>query len=112
MDDHDDPPDDDRCGRCTESISPDLDRCPICGYRPAGHSPLLTQLGEVGFALLFLSAVVVFAIGVGGALLDVPVGPFDTLAIITPYIAGFSGFFVYYLHKKRQRTPTDDQVFD
>jgi hypothetical protein len=99
------------CGRCEEPISTDVDLCPICGYRPAGWNPRLTRVGEVAFALLLLAAVSTFAVGVAGAVLDVPVGPFSELAIVTPYLSGFSGFFVYYLHEKRQRTPTDDRVF-
>jgi hypothetical protein len=87
-------------------------RCPICGYRPAGYSPRLTLLWEVGAVALLLAAVATFAIGVGGALLDVPVGAFSQLAIVTPYMTGFSGFFTYYFHQKRQLTPTDDQVFE
>jgi hypothetical protein len=99
------------CGRCAEQISTDVQRCPLCGYQPAGRSALLTWIGEVAFGLLFLAAVATFAVGVGGAVLAVPVGPFSQLAIISPYLTGFSGFFVYYLHRKRQRTPTDDRVF-
>jgi hypothetical protein len=101
----------DRCGCCEEPVPTDVKRCPICGYRPAGHSPRLTLLWEVGAVALLLAAVATFAIGVGGAVLDVPVGAFSQLAIVTPYLAGFSGFFTYYLHRKRQLTPTDDQVF-
>lgn len=99
------------CGCCEEPIPEDAPRCPICGYRPAGHSPRLTLLGELGFAALLIAAVAVFCIGVGGAVLGVPVAPFDQLAIVTPYIAGFSGFFTYYLHQKRRLTPVDDRVF-
>jgi len=101
----------DPCGRCEESVPTGVTRCPICGYRPAGTSPRLTLLGELGFAALLITAVAVFCIGVGGAILDVPVGPFNQLAIITPYVTGFSGFFTYYLHQKRRLTPVDDQVF-
>jgi len=36
----------------------------------------------------------------------VSVGAFDQLAIVTPYIAGFSGLFTYYRHQKRRLTPT------
>ncbi|AXG07822.1 hypothetical protein DU500_16075 [Haloplanus rubicundus] len=102
----------DRCGCCEEPVPTGVKRCPICGYRPAGHSPRLTLLWEVGAATLLLAAVVTFAVGVGGAVFDVPVGAFDQLAIVTPYMAGFSGFFTYYLHEKRRLTPTDDQVFE
>jgi hypothetical protein len=99
------------CGRCEEAIPTAVDRCPLCGYHPAGHSPRLILLWEAGAATLLLAAVATFAIGVGGAVLDVSVGAFDQLTIVTPYIAGFSGFFTYYFHQKRRLTPTDDQVF-
>lgn len=99
------------CGCCAEPVATDVERCPICGYRPAGYSPRLTLLWEVGAAALLLVAVATFAIGVGGAVLDVPVGAFSQLAIVTPYVSGFSGFFAYYHHQKRQLTPADDRVF-
>jgi hypothetical protein len=60
---------------------------------------------------LLVAAITVFSIGVGGTVLDVPVGAFSQLAIVTPYVGGFSGFFTYYLHQKRRLTPTDHQVF-
>jgi len=88
-------------------VPAEVKRCPICGYRPADQSPRLTLLWEVGAATLLLAAVATFAIGVGGAILDVPVGAFSQLAIVTPYIAGFSGFFTYYRHQKRRLTPTE-----
>ena len=100
-----------RCGCCEEPIPTGRKRCPICGYQPAGYDRRLTLLGELGFAALLVAAITVFSIGVGGAVLDVPVGAFSQLAIVTPYMGGFSGFFTYYLHQKRRLTPTDDQVF-
>jgi len=100
------------CRGCCEDPATEVARCPICGYRPVGHSPRLTLLWEVGATTLLLGAVATFAIGVGGAALDVPVGAFDQLAIVTPYMTGFSGFFTYSLHRKRRLMPTDDQVFE
>lgn len=99
------------CGCCDDPVPVDATRCPICGYRPAGYSQRLTLLGELGFAALLIASVAVFCIGVGGAVFGVPVEPFDQLAIITPYMSGFSGFFTDYLHQKRRLTPADDQVF-
>ena len=101
-----------QCGCCEEPIPTGRKRCPICGYQPAGYDRRLTLLGELGFAALLVAAIAVFSIGVGGAVLDVPVGTFSQLTIVTPYMSGFSGFFTYYLHRKRHLTPTDDRVFD
>jgi hypothetical protein len=95
------------CGRCEVEIPADTDRCPICGYRPAGRHPLATRLGEAAFLAVCLVSVVVFAVGVGDFGPDV----LGRIAIVTPYTAGISGFFAYYLHRKRRATATDGDVF-
>lgn len=95
------------CGRCEVEIPADSDRCPVCGYQPAGRNPLAMRLGEYLFLTVCLASVGVFVVGVGGF------GPavLGRVAIVTPYTAGVSGFFVYYLHRKRHTSATDDDVF-
>ena len=109
--DADDPPTA-PCDKCEMSIPTDADRCPVCGYRPAGYSPLLLRVGEAFFTL---TAVVSLAIFVAGAARVAPGLPTDAVsqaAIVTPYTTGVSGFFVYYLRGKRQTKPTDSDAFD
>jgi len=95
------------CSRCEMEIPADSDRCPICGYQPAGRNPIAIRLGEYAFLAACLASVVVFVVGVGGF------GPsvLGRMAIVTPYTTGISGFFAYYLHRKRRMSPTDDDVF-
>jgi hypothetical protein len=95
------------CGRCEVEIAADSFRCPVGGYQPAGRKPLAMRLGEYLFLTVCLASVGVFVVGIGG------LGPavLGRVAIVTPYTAGISGFFVYYLHRKRRTSATDDDVF-
>jgi hypothetical protein len=112
-------PDDDAptapCDKCEMSIPADVDRCPVCGYRPAGYNPTLLRVGEACFALAAVVSVVIFLTGVTGIVPDPPVlpaGAFSKMAIIMPYTTGISGFFAYYIHGKRRTKPTDSSAFD
>jgi len=64
----------------------------------------------VCIAVVAVSALA-FAGGVAASVLDLPVGDLTRIAIVTPYTAGISGFFAYYLHRKRRATPTDEDTF-
>lgn len=110
MTDLDERPETIPCDRCEEPIPTDVDRCPICGYQPAGRSEVAIRLGEYAFAATAVVSVLVFVVGVAGRALGLAVGPFARIAIVTPYTTGVSGFFAYYLHRKRRATPTDDGV--
>lgn len=101
-----------RCGRCAELIPTDAEECPVCGYRPASHHPPALRLGQYAFAAVFVGSLLVFGVGVASTVLEWHVDRLATLAIITPYTTGISGFFAYYLYRKRQATPTDDDVFE
>lgn len=103
------------CDKCEMSIATDVDRCPVCGYQPAGHSQRLLRVGEAVFALAAAVSLVIFVVGVTGIVPDPPVlpaGAFSKMAIIMPYTTGISGFFAYYIHGKRQTKPTDSGAFD
>jgi hypothetical protein len=97
------------CGRCGVEIATDIDRCPVCEYRPAGP-PLVMRLGESAFAAVCLLSLLVFAVGVTNAAPAFE-SVLTTAAIVTPYTTGISAFFAYYTHRKRRTTPTDDDVF-
>ena len=99
------------CGRCGETIPENADRCPLCGYRPGPRNPRVTRLAEYALVAVVVVSVSVFAVGVAGSALGIPVGALGRVAIVTPYTAGISGFFAYYLHRKRRATPTDDETF-
>jgi ribosomal protein L40E len=107
---HDDTPDTLPCSRCGESIPADAERCPLCGYQPGGRSKGAVRLGEYAFIAAAVVSAAVFVVGVAGSVLELPVGPLSRIAIVTPYTAGVSGFFAYYLHRKRDSTPTDDDT--
>lgn len=103
------------CDKCEESIPTDADRCPVCGYRPAGYSPELLRVGEAVFATAAVVSLVIFVTGVTGIVPEPPVlpaGAFSKMAIVMPYTTGISGFFAYYIHGKRQTKPTDSSAFD
>ena len=100
------------CDRCGMSIPTDADRCPVCGYRPAGYSPRAMRVGEVAFATAIVLSVLVFVAGVTRTAPGLPTDALARAAIVTPYTAGVSGFFLYYLRKKRRATPTDSDIFD
>jgi hypothetical protein len=100
------------CDKCEMSIPMDADRCPVCGYRPAGYSPRLLRVGEAFFALTALVSLVVFVAGVTRVAPGLPTDVLSQMAIVTPYTTGISGFFVYYLHGKRQTKPTDSSAFE
>jgi hypothetical protein len=99
------------CGRCEEPIPRDVERCPVCGYQPAGRSEVAIRLGEYAFAAVAVVSVLTFVGGVVGRAFGLSVGPLARLAIVTPYTTGVSAFFAYYLHRKRRATPTDDDTF-
>jgi ribosomal protein L37E len=98
------------CGRCGETIPTDVDRCPLCGYHPGPRNRRATRLAEYALVAVAVASVGVFLGGVAASALDLPVGDLTRVAIVTPYTAGVSGFFAYYLHRKRRATPTDDET--
>lgn len=100
------------CDKCELSIPRDADRCPICGYQPAGYDPRLVRVGEVFFTLTAIFSVFVFVAGVTRFAPGLPTDAVSQAAIVTPYTTGVSGFFVYYLHGKRRTKPTDSDAFD
>jgi len=106
----DDDPEGRPCGRCEEPIPADAAACPICGYRPAGHNRTATRIGAYAFGTACVASVVVFVAGVTGITPGVPAEVVARMAIVTPYTAGVSGFFAYYLARKYRATPTDDDV--
>jgi len=100
------------CDKCEMSIPVEADRCPVCGYRPAGYNPTLLRVGEVFFALAAVVSLVVFVAGVTRIAPGLPTGVLSQVAIVTPYTMGISGFFAYYIHGKRGTKPTDSSAFD
>ena len=100
------------CDKCEMSIPTDADRCPVCGYQPAGHNPTLLRVGEAFFALAAVVSLVIFVAGVTRTAPGLPTEAISQLAIVTPYTTGISGFFAYYIHGKRQTKPTDSSAFD
>jgi hypothetical protein len=112
MEDADDDRSTARCDRCEMPIPTDADRCPVCDYRPAGRNPLAMRVGEYFFETALVVSVLVFVGGVTGITPGFPAETVARMAIVTPYTAGISAFFSYYLHRKRRTTPTDDDVFD
>ncbi|MFA1610360.1 hypothetical protein [Halobellus rubicundus] len=99
------------CDRCEMSIPVDAAQCPVCGYRPGGYSPRLLRAGEVAFAVAIFGSILIFVGGVMRLSLGVPTDILAQVAVVTPYTAGISGFFLYYLRKKRRATPTDSRIF-
>jgi hypothetical protein len=104
------PDEQDPCGRCGETIPTDVDRCPLCGYRPGPRNRRAARVAEYALVAVVVASVVIFVGGVAASALDLPVGDLTRIAIVTPYTAGISGFFAYYLHRKRRATPTDDDT--
>jgi len=100
------------CDKCEMSISTDADRCPVCGYRPAGYNPTLLRAGEAFFALAAVVSLLVFVTGVTRTAPGLPAEVLSKVAIVTPYTAGISGFFAYYIHGKRDTKPTDSSAFE
>lgn len=100
------------CDKCEMSIPTDADRCPVCGYRPAGYSPRLLRVGEVCFALAAVVSLAVLVAGVTGISPGIPAQAISQIAVVTPYTMGISVFFAYYIHGKRQTKPTDSNAFD
>ena len=100
------------CDKCEMSIPTDADQCPVCGYQPAGRNQTLLRVGEALFALAAVTSVVVFVAGVAQIAPGLPTDAVSQAAIVTPYTAGISGFFAYYIHGKRSTKPTDSSAFD
>jgi hypothetical protein len=100
------------CDKCEMSIPTDADRCPVCGYRPAGSNPTLLRVGEALFATAAAVSLVVFVAGVTRTAPGLPTEAVSQAAIVTPYTAGISGFFAYYIHGKRRAKPTDSNAFE
>lgn len=100
------------CDKCEMAIPTDADRCPICGYQPAGYNPRLLRVGEVVFALVAVVSLLVFVAGVTRVAPGLPTDAVSKTAIVMPYTMGVSGFFAYYIHGKRQTKPTDSDAFD
>ena len=103
------------CDKCEESIPTDADRCPVCGYRPAGYSPELLRAGEAVFAIAATVSPALFVPGATGTVPQPPVlpaGASSKMAIVMPSTTGTSGFFAYYLPRHRQTKPTDSSAFD
>jgi hypothetical protein len=94
------------------SIPTDADRCPVCGYRPAGYSPTLLRVGEVVFALAAVVSLAILVAGITQVSPGLPTEMVSQLAVVTPYTTGVSGFFAYYIHGKRQTKPTDSNAFE
>ncbi|MFB6090851.1 MAG: hypothetical protein ABEJ97_07300 [Halobellus sp.] len=99
------------CDRCGMSIPTDATQCPVCGYRPGGYSPRLLRVGEVAFATVIVVSILVLVGGVTGTPIGLPADVLAQVAVVTPYTTGISGFFLYYLRKKRRATPTDSRIF-
>lgn len=100
-----------RCGRCGETIPADVERCPLCGYQPGPWNRRLARFAEYACIAAVVASVLILAGGVTASVLDLPVGDLTRIAIVTPYTGGITGFFAYYLHRKRQATPTDEETF-
>jgi hypothetical protein len=100
------------CDKCEMSIPTDADRCPVCGYRPAGYSPTLLRVGEVVFALAAVVSLAILVAGITQVSPGLPTEMVSQLAVVTPYTTGVSGFFAYYIHGKRQTKPTDSNAFE
>ncbi|RLM59652.1 hypothetical protein DVK02_02630 [Halobellus sp. Atlit-31R] len=100
------------CDRCDTPISTDAERCPVCGYQPAGYNPRLLRVGEVVFATTITVSVLVFVAGVTGIAAGLLAVDLSKAAIVTPYTAGISGFFLYYVRNKRRASPTDSEILD
>lgn len=98
------------CNRCEETIPADAERCPLCGYRPGPQNRRVARLAEYTLVAVVVASVLTFVGGVTASALGLPVGDLTRLAIVTPYTAGISGFFAYYLHRKRRATPVDDET--
>lgn len=97
------------CGKCDSLISVDADRCPECGYEPSSMGIVQGLLGLGAFgAFMFCMLLVVI----------MPILMFDSLALTSGIIglvffgsgAAISGFFLYGLYIRSQRTPVDDDV--
>ncbi|WP_299334302.1 hypothetical protein [Haloplanus sp.] len=108
---HGDDHDGQTCGRCEEPIPVDADYCPMCGYRPAGYNRTATRVGMYVFGAVCVASIVVFIAGVSGIAPGIPTETISKMAIVTPYTAGISGFFTYYLYQKHGAEPTDDEVW-
>jgi cell division protein FtsW (lipid II flippase) len=104
-------PDTAPCCRCQEPIPTDVERCPVCAYCPAGRYPLAAHVGAYAFATVVVASLAVLLVAVTGRPRWLPLAAIERVAIVTPYTAGVSAFFAYYLHRKRQATPTDDTIF-
>lgn len=100
------------CDKCEMSIPTDADRCPVCGYRPAGRNATLLRVGEAFFALAAVVSLVIFVAGVAEIAPGLPTEAVSKTAIVMPYTAGISGFFAYYIHGKRGTKPTDSNAFN
>ena len=100
------------CDKCEMSIPTDADRCPVCGYRPAGYSPRLLRVGEIFFCFTAVVSLLIFITGVTRIAPGLPTDVLSQMAIVMPYTTGISGFFIYYLHGKRQTKPTDSSAFE
>jgi hypothetical protein len=100
------------CDKCEMSIPTDADRCPVCGYRPAGYSPTLLRVGEVVSALAAVVSLAIFVAGVTRVSPGLPTETVSQMAVVTPYTTGVSGFFAYYIHGKRRTKPTDSNAFE
>lgn len=98
-----------QCGKCDSSISIDADRCPECGYEPSSIGILRTLFGLIAFGVFMFCLLL---------LVIIPVLMLDTLAASSGVIgllffgggAAISGFFLYGLYRRSERTPVDDQV--
>ncbi|MFB6250147.1 MAG: hypothetical protein ABEI27_00420 [Halobellus sp.] len=99
------------CDRCGMSIQADATRCPVCGYQPEGYSPRLMRVGEVVFTIVIVLSVLTLIGGVTRFTLWLPADAVAQAAIVTPYTAGISGFFLYYIRQKRATKPTDSDLF-
>lgn len=97
------------CGKCNSTISVDADRCPECGYEPSSMGIIRGLLG-FGALNVFMFCMLLVVI--------MPILMFDSLTLTSGLIglvffgagAAVSGFFLYGLYLRSQRTPVDDDV--
>lgn len=97
------------CGKCNSIISVDADRCPECGYEPSSMGIIRGLLGLGAFGVFMFCILLVVIM---------PILMFDSLALTSGILgllffgggAAVSGFFLYGLYLRSQRTPVDDDV--
>jgi len=95
------------CQKCQSNISIDADKCPDCGYEPSSPGIINTILGLIAFGVFGFCLLLVVIM---------PILMFDSLALSSGLVglaffgagAAVSGFYLYALLLRTQRTPVDD----